>query len=83
MRGWKKSRPFRYRRERPAAGVTAAAMSRTKLEVADIFRGHGPAWRQANASHVSPEQFKVMSAIENCRTIFPLFQGDPHLPLLP
>jgi len=24
-------------------------MSRLALEVADIFRGHGPAWRQANA----------------------------------
>ena len=43
-------------------------MSRTKLEVADIFRGHGPAWRQANAGRVSLEQLKVMSAIENCRT---------------
>src|ERR1700688_4891866 len=43
-------------------------MSRTKLEVADIFRGHGPAWRQANAGHVSLGQLKVMSAIENCRT---------------
>jgi hypothetical protein len=43
-------------------------MSRTKLEVADIFRGHGPAWRQVNAGHVSLEQLKVMSAIENCRT---------------
>jgi predicted Zn-ribbon and HTH transcriptional regulator len=43
-------------------------MFRTKLEVADIFRGHGPAWRQANAGHVSLEQLKVMSAIENCRT---------------
>src|ERR1700676_4439366 len=58
----------RYRRERPAAGVTAAAMSRPVLEVADIFRGHGPAWRQANAGHVSLGQLKVMSAIENCRT---------------
>ena len=43
-------------------------MSRPALEVADIFRGHGPAWRQANAGHVSLEQLKVMSAIENCRT---------------
>ena len=43
-------------------------MFRTKLEVADIFRGHGPAWRQANAGHVSLGQLKVMSAIENCRT---------------
>jgi hypothetical protein len=38
------------------------------LEVADIFRGHGPAWRRANAGHVSLGQLKVMSAIESCRT---------------
>jgi hypothetical protein len=38
------------------------------LEVADIFRDRGPAWRRANAGHVSLEQLKVMSAIENCRT---------------
>jgi hypothetical protein len=38
------------------------------LEVADIFRGHGPAWREANAGHVSLDQLKVMSAIESCRT---------------
>jgi hypothetical protein len=38
------------------------------LEVADIFRGHGPAWRRANAGHVSLGQLKVMSAIETCRT---------------
>ena len=43
-------------------------MSRPALEVADIFREHGPAWRQANAGHVSLDQLKVMSAIENCRT---------------
>ena len=43
-------------------------MARSRLEVADIFRGHGPAWRQANAGHVSLQQFKVMSAIERCRT---------------
>ena len=38
------------------------------MEVADIFRDHGPAWRQAHAGHVSLEQLKVMSAIERCRT---------------
>jgi hypothetical protein len=43
-------------------------MPRPALEVADIFRGHGPAWRRANAGRVSLCQFKVMSAIENCRT---------------
>ena len=43
-------------------------MSRPALEVADIFRDHGPAWRSANAGHVSLDQLKVMSAIESCRT---------------
>jgi hypothetical protein len=38
------------------------------LEVADIFRDHGAAWRQANAGHVSLDQLKAMSAIERCRT---------------
>jgi predicted Zn-ribbon and HTH transcriptional regulator len=38
------------------------------LEVADIFRSRGPAWRRANAGHVSLDQLKVMAAIENCRT---------------
>jgi hypothetical protein len=43
-------------------------VSRPTLEVADIFRGHGPAWRRANVGHVSLGQLKVMSAIESCRT---------------
>jgi hypothetical protein len=43
-------------------------VSRPSLEVADIFRDHGAAWRRANAGHVSLDQFKVMSAIESCRT---------------
>ena len=43
-------------------------MPRPKLEIADVFRAHGPAWRQANAGHVSLSQLKVMSAIEACRT---------------
>jgi len=43
-------------------------VSRPALEVADIFRGQGPAWRKANAGHVSLDQLKVMAAIENCRT---------------
>jgi hypothetical protein len=43
-------------------------LSRPSLEVADVFRGHGPAWRRANAGHVSLAQLKVMSAIESCRT---------------
>jgi hypothetical protein len=43
-------------------------MARPSLEVADIFRGHGAAWRDANRGHVSLGQLKVMSAIESCRT---------------
>ena len=43
-------------------------MSRPKLEVADIFRRHGEAWRRDSAGHVSCAQLRVMSAIEACRT---------------
>jgi hypothetical protein len=43
-------------------------MARPPLEVADVFRAHGAAWREANAGHVSLAQLKVMSAIETCRT---------------
>lgn len=43
-------------------------MPRQGLEVADIFRNHGTAWRKANDGHISLEQLKVMSAIERCRT---------------
>ena len=43
-------------------------MARPRLEVADVFRAHGAAWRKANAGHVSLAQLKVMSAIETCRT---------------
>jgi hypothetical protein len=41
---------------------------RTSLEVADIFRTAGPAYRAAHAGHLSLTQLKVMTAIENCRT---------------
>jgi hypothetical protein len=43
-------------------------MGRPALEVADIFRAHGPAWRQAQHGHLSLSQLKVMSAIEACRS---------------
>ena len=43
-------------------------MGRAALEVADIFRIHGPAWRQAQRGHLSLTQLKVMSAIEQCRS---------------
>ena len=38
------------------------------LEVADIFRAHGPMWRQLERGHLSLGQLKVMSAIEQCRS---------------
>ncbi len=38
------------------------------LEVADIFRGCAPLWRQLHAGHISLDQLKVMSAIERCRS---------------
>ena len=43
-------------------------MARPALEVADIFRTHGPAWRLKQAGHLSLGQLKVMSAIEHCRS---------------
>ena len=46
----------------------AAETLRVSPEVADIFRAHGPAWRRAQAGHLSLGQLKVMSAIERCRT---------------
>jgi hypothetical protein len=41
---------------------------RASLEVADIFRAAGPAYRATHAGHLSLHQLKVMSAIEHCRT---------------
>ena len=38
------------------------------LEVADIFRAHGPAWRETERGHLSLGQLKVMSAVEHCRS---------------
>ncbi|MFX0547156.1 IS91 family transposase [Roseovarius sp. S1116L3] len=43
-------------------------MSRPRLEVADIFRAHGPAYRREQAGHLNLPQLRVMSAIESCRT---------------
>ena len=44
-------------------------MSQQTLEVADIFRAQGNAWRQAHQGHISLGQLKVMSAIEACRSV--------------
>lgn len=43
-------------------------MSRSNLEVADIFRRYGDAWRTENADRLSSGQRRVMTAIEICRT---------------
>ena len=40
----------------------------TSIEVADIFRVAGPAYRAAHAGHLSLHQLKIMSAVEHCRT---------------
>ncbi|MFC1525830.1 IS91 family transposase [Candidatus Latescibacterota bacterium] len=41
---------------------------RGRVEVADIFRAHGPAYRQRHADELSLEQRRAMRAIELCRT---------------
>src|SRR3954449_3301338 len=38
------------------------------LEVADIFRRHGEAYRQEHAGHLGRAERRVMGAIETCRT---------------
>tara|TARA_R110002095_G_scaffold9807_2_gene15032 strand:- start:418 stop:1605 length:1188 start_codon:yes stop_codon:yes gene_type:complete len=43
-------------------------VARLPLEVADIFRTCGPAWRNARAGHLNLGQLKAMSAIERCRS---------------
>src|SRR6266571_4566261 len=43
-------------------------MERPKLEVADVFRRYGAAYRQRHAGSLSRGQRRVMSAIEFCRT---------------
>lgn len=41
---------------------------RASIEVADIFRSAGPAYRANHVGHLSLHQLKIMSAIEHCRT---------------
>ena len=43
-------------------------MGRTGFEVADIFRIHGPAYREVHGHAMSSAQRRVMRAIEICRT---------------
>ena len=39
-----------------------------RLEVADILRARGAVWREQHRGHLSVGQYKVMSAIEQCRS---------------
>ena len=41
---------------------------RPTLEVADIFRRHGPEYRQVHGDHLGGTERRVMAAIEACRT---------------
>ena len=43
-------------------------MDRPKLEVADVFRHYGAAYRQEHGASLSKAQRRVMTAIEVCRT---------------
>jgi hypothetical protein len=43
-------------------------MARPSFQVADVFRGHGEAYREANVGHLDRCQRRVMAAIEACRT---------------
>ena len=43
-------------------------MSRQRLEVADIFQARGSDWRKAHQGHISLAQYRVMNAIEHCRS---------------
>ncbi len=43
-------------------------MDRAKLEVADVFRRYGAAYRQKFSAWLSTAQRRVMAAIESCRT---------------
>jgi len=43
-------------------------MDRPKLEVADVFRRYGEAYREKHGASMSTAQRRVMTAIEVCRT---------------
>jgi hypothetical protein len=43
-------------------------VARPAFQVADVFRRHGEAYREVNASHLDRCQRRVMAAIEACRT---------------
>jgi Phage integrase family/Transposase zinc-binding domain len=48
--------------------LTAGLMVRSGLEVADVFRRYGKAYRHHHGASLSTEQLRVMTATERCRT---------------
>ena len=48
--------------------MSAGPRGHPKLEVADVFRRYGPAYRQKHAASLWQAQRRVMSDIELCRT---------------
>ncbi|GAL98470.1 hypothetical protein ATR1_228c0001, partial [Acetobacter tropicalis] len=46
----------------PTADPRAGAVMSASLELGDIFRAAGPAWRSAHAGRLPLQQLKVMSA---------------------
>jgi len=60
-------------RRHPSAGharttLSGGPMDRPKLEVGDLFRRYGEAYRQQHGASLSSAQRRVMHAIEVCRT---------------
>ena len=51
-----------------SALLSAGPMERPKLEVADVFRRYGEAYREKHGASMSTAQRRVMTAIELCRT---------------
>jgi hypothetical protein len=64
----KRVSPHTLRHSYATHPLKSAGISRPVLEVADIFRAHGPHWRRTQAGHLSLGQLKFMSAIERCRS---------------
>jgi hypothetical protein len=63
-----RTNPILYLAELPCSELRWVDVAGVRLEVADIFRRHGEAWRAANADHINLAQRRVMTAIEICRT---------------
>ena len=63
-------RPVAHRAaaHRASALLSAGPMDRPRLEVADVFRRYGEAYREQHGASLSTAQRRVMTAIELCRT---------------